>query len=54
MTARFVATLEVCGFNDWLIGMIKDYRRQKVILTQPKQRKKRKTDRRDAATVRSA
>lgn len=45
----FVAVLEVCGFNDWLIRMLQDYRCHKVILIQPEERKKRKTDRRDAA-----
>src|SRR5215831_17866736 len=45
----FVAVLEVCGFNDWLIGMLRDYRCHKVILIQPDERKKHKTDRRDAA-----
>src|SRR6478752_1855843 len=47
----FVAVLEVCGFNDWLIRMLKDYRCHKVILIQPDDRKKRKTDRRDAAAL---
>ena len=47
----FVAILEVCGFNDWLIRMLQDYRCQKVILIQPDDRKKRKTDRRDAAAL---
>ena len=47
----FVAVLEVCGFNDWLIRMLQDYRCHKVILIQPDDRKKRKTDRRDAATL---
>ena len=45
----FVAVLEVCGFNDWLLRMLHDYRCHKVILIQPDDRKKRKTDRRDAA-----
>ena len=45
----FVAVLEVCGFNDWLIRMLRDYRCHKVILIQPDDRKRRKTDRRDAA-----
>src|SRR4051812_28444234 len=45
----FAAVLEVCGFNDWLIRLLKDYRCHKVILIQPDDRKKRKTDRRDAA-----
>jgi transposase len=47
----FVAVLEICGFNDWLIRMLYNYRCQKVILIQPEERKKRKTDRRDAAAL---
>src|SRR6478672_873030 len=47
----FVAVLEVWGFNDWLIRMLQDYRCHKVILIQPDDRKKRKTDRRDAAAL---
>ena len=47
----FIAVLEVCGFNDWLIRMLYDYRCHKVILIQPDDRKKRKTDRRDAAAL---
>ncbi|TWU27413.1 IS110 family transposase [Bythopirellula polymerisocia] len=47
----FVAVLEVCGFNDWLIHLLRDYRCHKVILIQPEERKKQKTDRRDAAAL---
>jgi transposase len=47
----FVAVVEVCGFNDWLIRMLRDYRCERVILIQPDDRKKRKTDRRDAAAL---
>src|SRR5262249_10356380 len=47
----FVAVLEVCGFNDWLIRMLQEYRCHKVILIQPEERKKCKTDRRDAASL---
>ena len=47
----FVAVLEVCGFNDWLIRMLRDYRCHRVILIQPDVRKRRKTDRRDAAAL---
>jgi transposase len=47
----FVAVLEVCSFNDWLIRMLQDYHCHKVILIQPDDRKKRKTDRRDAASL---
>ena len=47
----FVAVLAVCGFNDWLIRLLQEYRCHKVILIQPDDRKKRKTDRRDAAAL---
>src|SRR5499427_7689126 len=47
----FVAVLEVCGFNDWLIHMLRAYHCHKVILIQPEERKKCKTDRRDAAAL---
>ena len=47
----FVAVLEVCGFNDWLIEMLRNYRCEKVILIQTQEQKKRKTDRRDAASL---
>jgi hypothetical protein len=47
----FVAVLEVCGFNDWLIRMLQDYRCAKVVLIQPDERK---TDRRDAAAPSTA
>jgi transposase len=48
---EFVAIIEVCGFNDWLIRMLHDYRCHKVILIQPYEKKLRKTDRRDAAAL---
>jgi transposase len=47
----FIAVLEVCGFNDWLIRLLRDYRCHQVILIQPDERKRRKTDRRDAAAL---
>jgi transposase len=47
----FVAVLEVCGFNDWLIRRLHDYRCHQGILLQPEERKLRKTDRRDAAAL---
>ncbi|WP_437231089.1 hypothetical protein SH661x_002341 [Planctomicrobium sp. SH661] len=43
--------VEVCGFNDWLIRMLRDYRCHNVILIQPEERKRCKTDRRDAAAL---
>ncbi|WP_339746900.1 hypothetical protein [uncultured Rubinisphaera sp.] len=47
----FIAVLEVCGFNGWLIRMLRDYRCNKVILIQSQIRKRCKTDRRDAAAL---
>jgi transposase len=47
----FAAVLEVGGFGNWLIDMLYDYRCEKVILIQPEERKKQKTDRRDAAAL---
>ncbi len=39
----FIAVVEVCGFNDWLIRMLHDYRCHQVIVIQPEERKKQKT-----------
>ena len=47
----FVAILEVCGLNDWLIEMLKEYGCGEVILIQPEKRSKKKTDRRDKGYV---
>src|ERR1700720_1138097 len=46
-----VAVLEVCGFHPWLARMLHDHHCAKVILSQPNERKRRKTDRRDAAAL---
>src|SRR5262249_35426887 len=47
----FVAVREVCGLKDWLMRMLHEYHCHKVILIQPDERKKCKTDRRDAAAL---
>lgn len=47
----FVAVLEVCGFNDWLLKMLEKYGCQQTLLVQPTGRSKKKTDRRDASTL---
>ncbi len=50
----FWATVEVCGFNDWLIEMLKNFRCGRIVLVQPETRGKgrfKKTDRRDAAKL---
>jgi len=44
----FVAILEVCGFNDWLVKLLAEYGCREAILIQPEKRSKKKTDRRDA------
>jgi len=47
----FMAILEVCGFNDWLIKMLGEFGCREVVLIHPDKRSKRKTDRRDAAKL---
>jgi transposase len=44
----FVAILEVCGFNDWLLKLLAEYGCRDTILIQPEKRSRKKTDRRDA------
>jgi len=44
----FVAIVEVCGFNDWLLKLLAEYGCRETILIQPEKQSKRKTDRRDA------
>ena len=44
----FVAIVEVCGFNDWLLKLLPEYGCQDIVLMQPEKRSKKKTDRRDA------
>lgn len=50
----FWAIVEVCGFNDWLIEMMKNFRCQRIVLVQPETSgsgRRQKTDRRDAAKL---
>lgn len=44
----FVAILEICGFNDWLLAMLQEYGCRETVVVQPEKRSKKKTDRRDA------
>lgn len=46
--ALFLAVVEVCGFNDWLLQVLEEHYFHKVILIQPEERKRQKTHRRDA------
>ena len=46
--SQFMAILEVCGFNDWLIDLLRHYGCREVVLIHPEKTSKKKTDRRDA------
>ena len=48
MDAEFMAILECCGFNDWLIEELRKYGCGEVVLIHPEKPSKKKTDRRDA------
>jgi transposase len=46
---KYVVVLEVCGFHDWLVRRLRtDARCQEVVLIQPEESSRKKTDRRDA------
>jgi transposase len=44
----FMVILEVCGFNDWLLQLLKEYGARDIVLLHPEKKQRRKTDRRDA------
>lgn len=44
----YVAILEVCGFNEWLLKELDAFGCQETIVVQPEHRSRKKTDRRDA------
>jgi transposase len=44
----YVAIVEVCGFNDWLLEWLPQHGCQEIVLVQPDHRSKKKTDYRDA------
>lgn len=48
----FLVIVEVTGFNDYLLKLLREHGCRKVILVQPTETKKRKTDRRDARQLR--
>src|SRR5579859_3263598 len=41
----FLAVVEVCGFNDWLMDLLPEFGCREVVLIHPDKRSKRKTDR---------
>jgi transposase len=47
----FQAIVEVCGFNDWLIELLRNFRCERIVLVQPEDSSRRKTDKRDAAKL---
>lgn len=47
----FLAILEVCGMNPWLLQMLKEYGCREIVVIQPTERAKQKTDRRDAGEL---
>jgi len=47
----FMAVVEVCGFNDWLLKMLDEYGCVESVVIQPEKRSRRKTDRRDASQL---
>jgi transposase len=48
MDDAFMAILEVCGFNDWLIEKLHEWKCREIVLIHPEKPSKKKTDRRDA------
>jgi hypothetical protein len=47
----YVAIVEVCGFNDWLLKLLSASGCRQVIVVQPERQSRQKTDRRDANTL---
>jgi transposase len=48
----FMACLEICGFNDYLLEELQKYGCREIVLTQPQKRQSHKTDSRDARALR--
>jgi transposase len=48
MDGEFMAILESCGFNDWLIEELRSRECREIVLIHPEKPSKKKTDRRDA------
>jgi transposase len=47
----FLAILEVCGMNPWLLDMLREHGCRETVVIQPTERSKQKTDRRDAGEL---
>lgn len=44
----WMAIVEVCGFNAWLLALMREFGVAEIVLVQPERRSRQKTDRRDA------
>jgi transposase len=44
----YLVIIEVCGFNDWLLELLREYGAKDIVLLHPEKPLKQKTDRRDA------
>ena len=47
----FMAIVEVCGMNPWLLAMLKEYGCREIVVIQPAKRSLQKTDGRDAGEL---
>lgn len=47
----FMAIVEVCGFNDWLLQLLREYGCREIVRVQPETTSIKKTDRRDAGAL---
>jgi transposase len=47
----FLAILEICGMNHWLLKMLQEYGCREAVVIQPTKRSRQKTDRRDAGEL---
>ena len=45
-TRGFMAIVEICGFNHWLIKKLEDYGCKEIVVMQPEKTSNKKTDRR--------
>jgi transposase len=47
----WMVIVEVCDFNDWLLKLLVEYEASEIVLLQPEDRQRQKTDRRDASRL---
>jgi transposase len=47
----YLAVVEVCGFNHWLLALLAEHGCRETIVVQPEEQSKHKTDRRDASQL---